>query len=128
MQQFVVKLPAEVGLDPGWSPPEGCGVKAQQFAIGESLTVEDLAEDQVGGTKGWGFVPSRLSAPRSCAWGHHSSFFSLSKYTAIYSGKTRRCTGWLGSDHLLGQISLGGWRNGICRLNGALDLHRFKSI
>lgn len=35
--------------------------------------------------------------------------------------------GW-DQDHLLGQISAGGWRNGICRLNGALDLHRFKSI
>lgn len=58
-------------------------MKAQQFAIGESLTVEDLAEDQVGG-QGVGFVPSRLSAPRSCAWGHHSSFFSASQNILLF--------------------------------------------
>lgn len=103
-------------------------MKAQQFAIGESLTVEDLAEDQVGGTKGWGLYPRGCQPPEAVLGVTIVLFFSLSKYTAIYSGKTRRCTGWLGSDHLLGQISAGGWRNGICRLNGALDLHRFKSI
>ena len=82
-------------------------MKAQQFAIGESLTVEDLAEDQVGGTKGWGLYPRGCQPPEAVLGVTIVLFVSLSKYIAIYSDKTRRCTGRLGSDHLIGQISAG---------------------
>lgn len=100
-------------------------MKAQQFAIGESLTVEDLAEDQSWGTKGWGLYPQAVQPPEAVLGVTIVLFQTLKIYHYLFTVKLG--VQLAGSDHLSSNLHEG-WRNGICRLNGALDLHRFKSI
>ena len=131
LQQFVVKLPAEVGLGPGWSPPWRVWPEFPAVCCGWGSYSGGLGWGSGWGDKGVGFVLLRLSTPRCCAWGHPSSFFSASQnillFILIKLGDAQ--AGW---DQTLSWVKFmrggRGVKNGIFRFSCAPDLHRFKSI